>query len=90
MDTTALGIALMPIVHTYCSSRGYPPEISVMLVTFGVHLAFLTPAASSTAATLHGNDWCSTKDIWKTSPIMLVLSYALLAFMMTTLGRIVC
>lgn len=90
VNNTALGIALMPIVFTYCSARNYPPEVSVILVTFCVHLAFLTPAASSTAATLHGNDWCSTKDIWRIAPLTLLGAYLTLAAMMITIGRFVC
>lgn len=90
VNNTALGIALMPIVHSYCTANGFPPEISVILVVFGVHLAFLTPAASSTAATLHGNDWCPTKDIWKMAPVMLIISYIALALLMLSIGRVIC
>lgn len=89
INNSALGAALMPLVYSYCTANNFSPEVSVILVVMGVHLAYLTPAASSTAATLHGNDWCDTKSIWKMAPVMIVLSYALLVLLMLTLGRVV-
>ncbi len=78
-NNTALGAALMPLIYSYCSTMHVPPEISVTLVTLSVHLAFLTPAASSPAAVLHGNDWCDARTIWKTMPLIIALSYLALA-----------
>ncbi|MFR7887980.1 MAG: hypothetical protein ACLU4B_05910 [Bilophila wadsworthia] len=44
-STHRLAVALMPVVHTYCSTNGVvqPP---VILITIACCLAFLTPAAS--------------------------------------------
>lgn len=89
INNSALGAALMPLIYSYCTANNFPPETSVILVVMGVHLAFLTPAASSTAATLHGNDWCDARSIWKMAPTMIALSYLLLALLMLTLGRVV-
>ena len=68
INNTALAVALMPVVHTYCSTNGVSSELPVILITIACCLAFLTPAASSTAAMLHGNDWTNTKSIWKIAP----------------------
>lgn len=65
MNNGALGVALMPIVWSYCTANGIDPQLSVIIVVMGVHLAFLTPAASSSASLLHGNEWIQTKDIMK-------------------------
>lgn len=88
-NNVALGTALMPIIYTYCSANHFPPEVSIILVVLGVHLAFLTPAASSPAALLHGNDWCDTRSIWKITPIIVVLSYALLALFVLAVGTFI-
>ncbi len=56
------------------------------MVVISMHLAFLTPAASFSAALLHGNEWASTKSIWKSSPIVIVLSWILLSVVIAGMG----
>lgn len=74
INNTAISVALMPIVYSYCTANGMPAEQPVILVTIACCLAFLTPAASSTAAMLHGNEWVMTSAVWKIAPLLIVLS----------------
>lgn len=86
INNGAVGVALMPIIFSYCTNLGVGPELPVIMVVMGVHLAFLTPAASSSAALLHGNEWASTKSIWKSSPIVILLSWILMSAVITIMG----
>lgn len=86
MNNGAIGVALMPIVYSYCTAAGISPQLSVIMVVMCVHLAFLTPAASSSAALLHGNEWCDTKAIWKTAPVVIMASWLVIAVLTVALG----
>ena len=88
MNNGAIGIALMPFVYTYCTASGIDPSMSVFIVVMSVHLAFLTPAASSSAALLHGNEWGNTKAIWSTSPLVILSSWAVITVITLTLGNL--
>ena len=87
-NNTALAVALMPVVHTYCSTNGVSSELPVILITIACCLAFLTPAASSTAAMLHGNDWTNTKSIWKIAPFLIVLSLIVASAVVILIGKV--
>lgn len=86
INNGAVGVALMPVIFSYCTNMGVGPELPVIMVVMGVHLAFLTPAASSSAALLHGNEWASTKSIWKSSPIVILLSWILMSAVIAIIG----
>jgi len=86
MNNGAIGVALMPIVYSYCTAAGISPQLSVIMVVMCVHLAFLTPAASSSAALLHGNEWCDTAAIWKTAPVIILVSWLAIAIVTVGLG----
>lgn len=88
MNNGAIGVALMPIVYSYCSAAGISPQLSVIMVVMCVHLAFLTPAASSSSALLHGNEWCNTAAIWKTAPLVIVVSWIAIAVITVALGSL--
>ena len=88
MNNGATGIALMPVVYSYCTSMNVPPELAIIMVVMGVHFAFLTPAASASAALLHGNEWCDTKAIWKSSPLAILGAYAATAIVTLLLGSL--
>ena len=88
INNGAVGVALMPIIFSYCTNKGVGPEMAVIMVVMGVHLAFLTPAASSSAALLHGNEWASTKSIWKSSPIVILLSWILMSAVIVIMGSV--
>ena len=88
INNTALAVALMPVVHTYCSTNGVSSELPVILITIACCLAFLTPAASSTAAMLHGNDWTNTKSIWKIAPFLIVLSLIVASAVVILIGKV--
>ena len=89
INNGAVGVALMPVIFSYCTNMGVGPELPVIMVVMGVHLAFLTPAASSSAALLHGNEWASTKSIWKSSPIVILLSWILMSVVIAVIGSMI-
>lgn len=89
MNNGALGVALMPIVYSYCMSNGVDPQLSVIIVVMCVHLAFLTPAASSSASLLHGNEWVNTKDIMKSATPVVVLSWIAVTVITIAIGSVI-
>ncbi len=88
MNNGAVGVAFMPVLNSYCQATGVAPEIPLIMIVMCVHYAFLTPAASASAALLHGNDWSDTKTIWKTAPSVLLMIYAVTAVVTVVLGKI--
>lgn len=88
INNTAISVALMPVVYSYCTANGMLAEQPVILVTVASCLAFLTPAASSTAAMLHGNEWVTTKVIWKTAPLLVVSALFIVTFITIITGKI--
>ena len=86
MNNGATGIALMPVVYSYCTSMNVPPELAIIMVVMGVHIAFLTPAASASASLLHGNEWSNAKAIWKTVPIVILATWATISAIVVALG----
>lgn len=88
MNNGAVGVAFMPILNSYCQATGVAPEIPLIMIVMCVHYAFLTPAASASAALLHGNDWSDAKSIWKTAPLVLLMVYAVTAVVTVLLGNI--
>lgn len=88
MNNGAVGVALMPVVYSYCQNTGANPALALVMVVMGVHLAFLTPAASASAALLHGNEWSDARAIWSTAPLVIVVSWILVAAVTFTLGEL--
>ncbi len=89
MNNGATGIALMPIVLSYCQASGASPDLALVMVVMGCHFAFLTPAASASAALLHGNEWASASSIWRTAPVVVLVSWLATALVVVTLGAVV-
>lgn len=87
MNNGAVGVALMPVVYSYCQATGANPALALIMVVMGVHLAFLTPAASASAALLHGNEWSNAKAIWRTAPIVIAISWVITTIVVFTLGE---
>lgn len=88
MNNGAVGVALMPVVYSYCQSTGANPALALIMVVMGVHLAFLTPAASASAALLHGNEWSNAKAVWRTAPIVITVSWLIVTGVVFTLGEV--
>ena len=88
MNNGAVGVALMPVIFSYCSSMNVAPELPLIMVVMGVHLAFLTPAASASAALLHGNEWSDSGSIWKRAPLVILLSWIAIAVVTVVLGGV--
>lgn len=86
VNNVAVGVSLMPIVYAYSNAMGFNAEFAVVMVIMSVLLALLTPAASSSAALLHGNDAIDSKYIMKISFITIVLSYLVMAATILIIG----
>lgn len=89
INNGAVGVALMPVIYSYCSNMGAGPELPVLTVIMGVHLAFLTPAASASAALLHGNEWSDARSVWKSAPLVILASLALMVLVVIGIGSVV-
>ena len=87
MNNGAVGVAMMPIIYSYCQAANVSPELPLIMVVMGVHFAFLTPAASASAALLHGNEWSDSKAIWKTAPAVILMSYLVTAAITIIVGK---
>ena len=87
MNNGAVGVSLMPIIYSYCQAASVSPELPLIMVVMGVHFAFLTPAASASAALLHGNEWSDSKAIWKTAPAVILMSYLVTAAITIIVGK---
>lgn len=88
MNVGAVGVALMPVVCSYCGTAGIDPQIPAIMVILCVHLGLMTPAASTCAALLHGNAWVDMAAIWKNGLLLVALSWVVIAIMIMTLGQI--
>lgn len=88
MNNGAVGAVLMSVIFSYCPSMNVAPELPLIMVVMGVHLAFLTPAASASAAFLHGNEWSDSGSIWKTAPLVILLSWIAIAVVTVVLGGV--
>ena len=88
MNNGAVGVVFMPVIYSFCQATGMAPEIPLIMVVMGVHFAFLTPAASASAALLHGNEWSNTAVIWKTAPIAILGAYLSTAVVTIALGSL--
>ncbi len=86
MNNGAVGVALMPVLYSYCQATGVGPEIPLIMVVMNVHYAFLTPAASASAALLHGNEWSDARSIWKTVPLIILMTCIVTAAITVTVG----
>lgn len=86
MNNGAVGVSMVPIVLSYCKATGSNPDLPLIMVVMSVHLAFLTPAASASAALLHGNDWANSAAIWKTAPLVILLAWLTILLITMSLG----
>ncbi len=78
-----MGVLLMSVVNIFSVESGGSFEASATLMTFALHVALLTPAASPYAAVLFGNrDWLPQKDIFKYGFVIVLMS----AVLYTTIG----
>lgn len=89
MNNGATGVALMPIILSYCQATGADPSLALIMVVMSVHIAFLTPAASASAALLHGNEWSDAKAIWRTAPIVIMVAWLAITAVTMTLGAVI-
>ncbi len=86
MNNGATGVAMMPIVLSYCTASGASPDLALIMVVMACHIAFLTPAASASAALLHGNEWSNARSIWKNAPIVILVAWLVVAAVTFTVG----
>ncbi len=74
-NNAIMGAMLMPVIGVVSAQVGSNFAGTAALMTFAMHLAFLTPAASPYAAVLYANtDWLEKKAIMKYSLIFVFMS----------------
>lgn len=72
-NNAVMGVLLSPIVFAFAQQNGANPLAVATLMTFGLHIAFLTPAASPYAAILFANkEWIDAGDVTKYGAIIFV------------------
>ncbi|MEG6616727.1 SLC13 family permease [Peptococcaceae bacterium 1198_IL3148] len=84
-----MGVLLMPIMYSFALQNGTNPAGMATLLTFAMHMAILTPAASPYAAILIGNkDWVDQSDVLKYGGIILVATFAIFLLVGLPLSRV--
>lgn len=84
-----MGVLLMPIMYTFALQNGTNPAGMATLLTFAMHMAILTPAASPYAAILIGNkDWVDQSDVLKYGSVILVATFAIFLLVGLPLSRV--
>ncbi len=75
-----MGAVLMPIIGIICMEAGLNFAAVATMMTFAMHLAILTPAASPYAAVLYANtDWLEKGTIFKYGWFVVILTMTLYA-----------
>ena len=87
-NNAATAIALLPVVLAFAQALDISASLVAVVITFSVMLAFLTPAASPSAALLHGNDWLCKKDIYQLGFIAIAASIVVLYIVTFTIGQL--
>lgn len=87
-NNAATAIALLPVVLAFAATVGIDSSLTAVVIIFAVMLAFLTPAASPSAALLHSNDWISKKDIYMMGSMAIGASIIVLLAAAFTVGKI--
>lgn len=88
-NNAATAIALMPVVLAFASSLGISESLVAVVITYSVMLAFLTPAASPSAALLHGNEMISKKEIYTMGTVAILVSVVVVLIVTFTVGQII-
>ncbi|SBV91075.1 Di-/tricarboxylate transporter [uncultured delta proteobacterium] len=80
-NNAVMGVLLMPVIKAFSEQAGANFEAVAVMITFAMHIALLTPAASPYAAILYGNrNWISQNEVFKYGLILFVMSAALFVF----------
>ena len=73
-----MGVLLMPVLKIFTEETGGDFEATATLLTFALHIAILTPAASPYAALIYGNkEWVSGGEIFKYGIVLVLLAMLL-------------
>jgi sodium-dependent dicarboxylate transporter 2/3/5 len=89
-NNAVMGVLLMPIVFAFCQQNGTNPAAAATAMTFALHVAIMTPAASPYAAILYGNkDWVDGKEIFKYGGIIAACSALLYILVGTPLANLI-
>lgn len=76
-NNAVMGVLLSPIVFAFAQQSGASPLAVATLMTFGLHVAILSPAASPYAAILFANkEWVDPKDVIKYGTTVFVIMVA--------------
>ncbi len=85
MNNIIVGIMFLPVLGTFYASVGANPAVGVLLILLAINIAFLTPAASPTAAMCYAkSDWMHKQDVLKVMCLTIVV-YSLIGLPLTLL-----
>ena len=85
MNNIIVGIMFLPVLGTFYASVGANPAVGVLLILLAINIAFLTPAASPTAAMCYAkSDWMHKQDVLKVMCLTIVV-YSLVGLPLTLL-----
>ena len=66
MANTTVGLMFTPVIVSFAATMGFNPLPVIAIMLIGIHIAFITPAASPFAAMLFGyTEWVKPTDIYK-------------------------
>lgn len=86
-NNAATAIALLPVVLAFAATVGIDSSLTAVVIVFSVMLAFMTPAASPSAALLHSNDWINKRDIYTMGTMAIGASIVVLLIATFTVGN---
>lgn len=76
-NNAVMGVLFMPMLKVFSEQAGGSFEATAVIVTFALHIAILTPAASPFAAFIYGNkEWIDKRDVLKYGIFLFILGVA--------------
>lgn len=83
-----LGAVFVPFLTSICVQLGGNPYVLFMMLYAGINMAFLTPAASSYGALMHGHEWTKGKNAYIIGAVNLVVMLVILSVIGIPLGNL--
>ncbi len=89
INNVVVGLILVPIICTFSTTLGFPPEILTVAICLLLNVTFLLPSGSPIAAFLHGNaEWVSSLEIQKYSLLYIAVFLVWAVVICLTVGNL--
>ena len=89
INNVVVGLILVPIICTFSTTLGFPPEILTVAICLLLNVTFLLPSGSPIAAFLHGNaEWVSSLEIQKYSLLYIAIFLVWAVVICLTVGNL--